>query len=133
MPHKRETQWSATYISQQGLLPNLDFGLEGHFRRENLTSCRSGHELTTSRTPKLHNKQGVPCPIHLAIGYQCKQSKDLSNDLTQVYTNFMSILKCYFINPIIPSQSETKWWYIKCCHLCIIDKILNDAIRCYAI
>ena len=57
----------------------------------------------TSCTPKHHNKQGVQHPTHLAIhvGNQCKQSKDLSDDLTQVYTNFMSILKCCFINPIM--------------------------------
>ena len=58
---------------------NLEFGIEGHFRRENLTSflaewktlltiARPGREPTTSHTPRLHNKQGVPHTTCSAIG-----------------------------------------------------------------
>ena len=64
----------------------LEFGIEGHFRRENLVSwldeklslllSRAGREPTTSRTPRLHNNQGVPHPTRSAIGrrYNNKQA-----------------------------------------------------------
>ena len=39
MPHKRKTQMSVTYTSPRGLRISefLEFGIEGIFRRENLT------------------------------------------------------------------------------------------------
>ena len=55
-----------------------------------------------------------------------KQSKDLSNYFTQVYTNFKGMLKCCFINSIIPEGAYSA------ATLHIIDMILNDAIRFYA-
>ena len=61
-----------------------------------------------------------------------KRWKDLSNDITQVYTKCHGHAKCYIIKPIIPSQCGTKWWYIQCCHLYFIGRILDDAIHCYA-
>ena len=74
-------RWSVTYTSPRDYVFQnfLKFGIEGHFRRENLTSflvgrktlltiARPGREPTTSRTPRLHNKQGVPHPTCSAIG-----------------------------------------------------------------
>ena len=76
-------RWSVTYTSPQGLGISefLEFEIEGHFRRENLTSflvgwktlltiASVGREPTTSRTPRLQNKQGVPHPTRSAIGRQ---------------------------------------------------------------
>ena len=52
-------RWSVTYTSPRGLRIS-EFGIEGHFRRENLTSFLVGwktlltiREPTTSRTPRL--------------------------------------------------------------------------------
>ena len=56
---------------------------------------------------------------------ESNQSKDLSNDCIQVYTHFKGMLKCCFINPIIPSQSGT----YSADTLYIIYRILSDAIR----
>ena len=56
---------------------NLEFGIEGHFRRENLTSFlvtilpRPWREPTTSHTPRLHSKQGIPHPTRSAIEADC--------------------------------------------------------------
>ena len=81
MPHKRETQMVCNLHFPRGLRISefLEFGIEGHFRRENqvpvswldeklsLLLLRPGREPTTSRTPRLHNKQGVPHPTCSAI------------------------------------------------------------------
>ena len=68
-------RWSVAYTSPLGLRI-FEFGIEGQFRRENLTRFmvgwntllpRPGREPTTSRTPMLPNKQGVPHPTRSEI------------------------------------------------------------------
>ena len=71
MPHKRETQMRGPRISefcriwnrrafQERKLSWLDEKLSYH--------CPGRGEPTTSRTHRLHNKQGVPHPTRSAIG-----------------------------------------------------------------
>ena len=68
-------RWSVTYTS--GRFPNLEFGIEGHFRREKILPVSWQDEKhflycpgqganprpPAHITPRLHNKQGVPYPL----------------------------------------------------------------------
>ena len=63
-------RWSVTYTSPRGLRISGEKTLPVSWLDEKLFLLlpRPGREPTTSRTPRLHNKQGVPHPTCSATG-----------------------------------------------------------------
>ena len=79
MPHKRETQMvcnlhfptGTTYFwiwNWRAFQERKSYQFPGRMKSSPYYCRRPGREPTTSRTPRLHNKQGVPHPTSSATG-----------------------------------------------------------------
>ena len=85
-------RWSVTYTSPRGLRSSefiiwnirafqerKPYQIPGWMKNSPYYIAPVGRELTTSRTPRLHNKQGVPHPTRSAIGRWYNVCKKISD------------------------------------------------------